>query len=378
MNTFFSKVFGLLLFTTLFLPTLAFIPARQVFAQDFSNDLSISNGDIRAPSDILKGEEVLIYATIHNNSNKDLTGVVKFYDERTQEFISADQPISALAGKTDDVFVRFKTNVTGNHEIAVRVVPWNGFGDDPNNNKASRTIFVDIDSDFDKIGNRLDNDDDNDGVEDRNDAFPFDPTESKDTDGDGIGDNADMDDDGDGVADIEDIFPNDPEESRDTDLDGVGDNKDKFPYDSTEWLDSDGDGTGDNADVNSNNPAPIPSINASSTVVRVDEVITFSALKSEDLNGEIVEYKWNFGDGMEENAVIVDYAFRKRGSYLVTLKVTDDLGESSSQQIQIDVILGKDLLLYIAFAVFLLLILLVLLHPQSKFHHKKLRLKFMK
>jgi len=59
---------------------------------------------------------------------------------------------------------------------------------------------------------------DNDGVCDRTDAFPDDPTESADTDGDGVGDNADA-------------FPNDPTEDTDTDGDGIGDNADAFPND---------------------------------------------------------------------------------------------------------------------------------------------------
>jgi hypothetical protein len=51
---------------------------------------------------------------------------------------------------------------------------------------------------------------DGDGVEDDDDAFPDDATESVDTDGDGTGDNADTDDDNDGVADADDSRPLDP------------------------------------------------------------------------------------------------------------------------------------------------------------------------
>jgi hypothetical protein len=60
------------------------------------------------------------------------------------------------------------------------------------------------------FGNACDDDDDNDGVEDVDDAFPLDPTESVDTDDDGIGNNADPDDDNDGVLDGDDPFPLDP------------------------------------------------------------------------------------------------------------------------------------------------------------------------
>lgn len=56
------------------------------------------------------------------------------------------------------------------------------------------------DADLDGITDEDDTDDDNDGVSDDLDAFPYDPTESVDTDGDGIGDNSDPDADGDGFA----------------------------------------------------------------------------------------------------------------------------------------------------------------------------------
>ena len=70
------------------------------------------------------------------------------------------------------------------------------------------------------------------------DLFPLNPNESTDSDGDcpdfnlvtsgdGCGDNSDFDSDNDGVNDVDDAFP----------------------YDISEWLDTDGDGIGDNADT---------------------------------------------------------------------------------------------------------------------------------
>ena len=56
------------------------------------------------------------------------------------------------------------------------------------------------------------------------------------------------DSDGDGVNDDEDAFPDDPSETADTDKDGVGDNADVFPNDPTETADCDNDGVGDNED----------------------------------------------------------------------------------------------------------------------------------
>jgi hypothetical protein len=84
-------------------------------------------------------------------------------------------------------------------------------------------------------------DSDNDGVNDDQDAFPNDASETTDSDNDGVGDNADA-------------FPNDPSETVDSDNDGVGNNADAFPNDASETADSDNDGVGDNADYDPNDP----------------------------------------------------------------------------------------------------------------------------
>ncbi len=63
------------------------------------------------------------------------------------------------------------------------------------------TITVLLDTDGDETPDVRDPDDDNDGTNDDEDAFPLDPTEKVDTDGDGTGNNADPDDDNDGMPD---------------------------------------------------------------------------------------------------------------------------------------------------------------------------------
>ena len=125
------------------------------------------------------------------------------------------------------------------------------------------------DFDGDRICDVVDNDDDNDMVLDINDAFQFDPAETKDTDGDGIGNNADNDDDGDDWPDnlevlcfssggqgdslIATVMPADNDGDgtcdaidADDDNDGVLDEVDVFPFDGAEWEDRNGDGLGDN------------------------------------------------------------------------------------------------------------------------------------
>ncbi len=120
-----------------------------------------------------------------------------------------------------------------------------------------------LDNDGDNSPDCVDLNDDNDSANDVDDAFPFDPTETTDTDGDGTGDNADNcpaipnpnqlnfdndplgdvcdpDDDGDGANDVDDAFPLDPAETTDTDGDGTGDNAD---------TDDDGDNQSDTDEI---------------------------------------------------------------------------------------------------------------------------------
>jgi hypothetical protein len=128
------------------------------------------------------------------------------------------------------------------------------------------------DTDADGEADACDLDDDGDGVNDSEDAFPTDPNEARDTDGDGLGDNGDncpvlpnadqkdfdrdgqgdpcdADDDNDGVADDLDAFPLDPNESKDRDADTVGDNADNCPDNAnTDQADRDSDGRGDLCD----------------------------------------------------------------------------------------------------------------------------------
>jgi len=117
-------------------------------------------------------------------------------------------------------------------------------------------------------------DTDGDGVLDRDDRFPADPTEWRDSDFDGVGDTLDLDDDGDGYSDFDESerclphtdalnhldFPLDNDGDGlcntidlDDDGDGFSDDMDVFPLDSTEWRDTDGDGLGNTIDTDDDN-----------------------------------------------------------------------------------------------------------------------------
>lgn len=346
--------------------------SAPVLAADFNRDLSISASEVKVSDNILKGQTARIYVTVRNNSKYDLSGVVKFYDDRVGAYLGSDQPISALAGKTDDVFVDFSSEVTGEHSISIRILPWSEAGNDPSNDKVTKILFVDTDPDSDGQGNRLDPDDDNDGVPDSRDAFPLDPRESADADHDGLGDNADPDDDNDGVPDAQDAFPLDPTESKDSDQDGAGDTKDAFPYDPKDWQDTDRDGKGDNTDLQPQNAAPIPQILRPDSNSEVGTPLTFNALKSTDPDDTISSYKWDFGDGTETTGVLVDHRFKKPGTYLVKLTLTDSRGETSTQEAQVIVKRGWILPSLIGVTGLLILMIAGMLIPGSKFHHKKM------
>ncbi|MFD1217609.1 sialidase family protein [Microbulbifer celer] len=122
------------------------------------------------------------------------------------------------------------------------------------------------DVDLDGIDNIHDGDDDNDGYADEDDDLPYDPDEWEDTDGDGIGNIVDEDDDNDGTPDNADTAPLDSDVAGDADgdgldnvvdpdddNDGVVDSQDAFPLDDAESMDFDGDGLGDNADPDDDN-----------------------------------------------------------------------------------------------------------------------------
>ena len=62
----------------------------------------------------------------------------------------------------------------------------------------------------------------------------------------------------------------------------------------------------------------------------VGEEITFNASLSYDEDGEIVGYKWDFGDETSESGIIATHVYKNPGKYNVTLTVTDDAGDSDT------------------------------------------------
>jgi PKD repeat protein len=64
----------------------------------------------------------------------------------------------------------------------------------------------------------------------------------------------------------------------------------------------------------------------------------FRASESSDPDGEIVDYRWDFGDGTTDFGSVVNHAFQGTGTYQINLTVTDDDGKSSSNITSIEVL----------------------------------------
>ncbi|QPB86050.1 PKD domain-containing protein [Pseudoalteromonas rubra] len=65
--------------------------------------------------------------------------------------------------------------------------------------------------------------------------------------------------------------------------------------------------------------------------------VTFSSAGSEDTDGNIVSYLWQFGDGNSSSDANPTHTYAQAGNYTATLKVTDNDGLSHSAQALVDI-----------------------------------------
>ncbi|MBU0981319.1 PKD domain-containing protein [Patescibacteria group bacterium] len=368
-------------------------------ASAVSGDLALYPSSVKfASQTFLEGNTNRLWATVSNLSAYDLLGTVRFSTQSGA--IGPDQPISALSGSTDDVFVDWTPASYGEYTITITVIPWDATRDDASNNTVTKTVIVYQDTDHDGITNNQDDDMDGDGVLNDEDTFPLNHNESQDTDGDGTGNNEDTDDDNDGVLDEEDDFPLDSNHSKDldgdeiadeedddvdgdgllnsdesvydtdalnpdSDSDGVLDGDDAFPTNASEWSDMDKDGIGDNMDddadgdgmKNFEDPAPFNSVPSATTdktvyLTSINDEVLFDASGSKDPEGNIVKYLWSFNDEILEGKM-VKRSFDSRGLQTATLTVLDDAGQSDSIKVKVRVIDMKFMFFAIIFAIIL-------------------------
>ena len=74
----------------------------------------------------------------------------------------------------------------------------------------------------------------------------------------------------------------------------------------------------------------------------VNKTVSFNATKSYDIDGEIVSYSWNLGDGSFGSGEIINHTYNRSGEYTVTLKVTDDDNLYSTDEITITITVDSD------------------------------------
>lgn len=366
-----------------------------------SGDLVLYENGITFDSTFFtEGTNIRIKASVQNHSPNDLLGSVRF---QTQDGVfGTDQPISALGGRSDDVFIDFTPGSFGYYDLTITVIPWDASDDNPNNNVVTKRIYVEqdtdmdgrpnssdpdidgdgvlngddafpvylaesLDSDGDGTGNNADGDDDNDSFEDTVDAMPLDPNFSKDMDSDGTADENDDDVDGDGVGNNQEVFLATDALNSDTDSDNVNDKNDEFPLDSNETIDSDGDGVGDNADddidgdgiPNSSDRFPydntqIALASEDTYYVDIGETLTLDASNSKDSEGSIVRYLWSFGSDDELEGQTVEKTFDTKGVQTTVLSVTDEKGQTSSTEVKIRVLDYKFIFWSIMFSLILI------------------------
>lgn len=86
------------------------------------------------------------------------------------------------------------------------------------------------------------------------------------------------------------------------------------------------------------NQTPIAVINTDQLSGEAPLDINFDALSSQDPDGVITSYLWNFGDGTASNEPNLVHSYRVSGSYSATLTVFDDLGARGISSVTIDVL----------------------------------------
>ena len=88
---------------------------------------------------------------------------------------------------------------------------------------------------------------------------------------------------------------------------------------------------------NTANQKPVASISVDKTSINAGETINFDSRDSDDPDGKIVKYLWDFGDGTTTPEKNPSYEFLVSGSYTIELTITDDDGASDVDRITISV-----------------------------------------
>ena len=85
-----------------------------------------------------------------------------------------------------------------------------------------------------------------------------------------------------------------------------------------------------------NNESPNAVANGPYTAI-TNNAVQFSSAGSDDPDGEIDSYSWNFGDGSSSDKANPSHSYASADSYTVTLTVTDNDGDSDSDSASVSI-----------------------------------------
>ena len=212
-------------------------------------------------------------------------------------------------------------------------------GSDP---KDPDSIPADNDGDF--IPDCVDEDDDNDTVPDEVEDHNNDGDNSNDdNDDDGIPDYQDPDDDNDGIP-TQDEDPNEDGDPTNDDTDGDGipdylDPEDNQNNNNNNNNNNGGNGGSPTYNPSSNKPKNVPPVaDAGGPYFEIIDVeVTFDGSDSSDSDGDIISYKWDFGDGTTGTGKVVSHLYKEIRIYNVKLTVKDNSGLTDEDSTTADI-----------------------------------------
>jgi len=96
------------------------------------------------------------------------------------------------------------------------------------------------------------------------------------------------------------------------------------------------------------NTAPVADLYADTISGEAALAVSFDGSGSHDTDGSITSFHWEFGDGASQTGVTVDHIYDSAGIFTATLTVTDDMGATATQSVDIEVMPDPSRLIFVS------------------------------